>query len=89
MMSRVPAALLFTEQPTLTTGDLAARLQASDDVWAVFRRGRGITVSPTGSAARTRLLEMRDFYAFLLDEMPAVLDRWRAHRSNASVAEKL
>lgn len=127
MTSRVLAALLFTEQPTLTAGDLAVRLQASagaisgavkmlvsvglvervpapgsrrdhyrlrDDAWAVLYTTQneilaglrkaaedGIAVSPTGSAARTRLLEMRDFYAFLLDEMPAVLDRWRAHRS--------
>jgi DNA-binding MarR family transcriptional regulator len=123
MTSRVLAALLFTEQPTLTAGDLAARLQASagaisaavkmlisvglvervpapgsrrehyrlrDDAWAVLYTTQneilaglrqaaedGIAVSPPGSNARSRLVEMRDFYAFLLGEMPALLDRWR------------
>ncbi len=31
---------------------------------------------PDGSLARQRLTQMRDFYTFLLDEIPALLDRW-------------
>ena len=29
-----------------------------------------------GSLARQRLTQMRDFYSFLFDEIPALLDRW-------------
>ncbi len=122
MTSRALAALLFTEQPTMTAGDLAQRLQASagaisgamkmltrvglvervpapgsrrdhyrlrDDAWAVLyttqnqtlaaiRRAAdtGIAAAKPGSPAHDRLTEMRDFYSFLLDEIPALLDRW-------------
>jgi hypothetical protein len=34
-----------------------------------------------GLPGAARLTEMRDFYAFLLDEIPALLDRWAASRS--------
>ena len=37
----------------------------------------GIGATKSGSAARHRLTEMRDFYAFLLDEIPDLLDHWR------------
>ncbi|MBO0676959.1 MarR family transcriptional regulator [Mycolicibacterium sp. S2-37] len=127
MTSRVLAALLFTEQPTMTAGDLADRLGASagaisgalkmltsvglaervpapgsrrdhyrlrDDAWAVLYttqndilegiRGAaetGIAATVPGSAARRRLTEMRDFYTFMLAELPAVIERWRQRRA--------
>lgn len=59
---------------TLYTGHnqtIAAFLQAADDA---------ITATGGAGPARDRLVEMRDFYAFLLDEIPAVLERWRASR---------
>ena len=37
----------------------------------------GIEATADDSLARHRLTQMRDFYAFLLDEIPALLDRWR------------
>ena len=37
----------------------------------------GIEATKSDSAARHRLTQMRDFYDFLLDEIPALLDRWR------------
>jgi DNA-binding MarR family transcriptional regulator len=123
MTARVLAALLFTEQPSMTMGDLADRLRAStgavsgaikmlssvglvertpapgsrrehyrlrDDAWAVLytnqneviaamRRAAetGIAATAGDSIAGRRLAEMRDFYDFLLAEIPAVLDRWR------------
>ncbi|UXA20021.1 GbsR/MarR family transcriptional regulator [Mycobacterium sp. SMC-4] len=126
MMARVLAALLFTEQPTMTMGELAEQLQASagavsgalkmltsvglvervpvptsrrdhyrlrDDAWAVlytnqneviaaFREAAdvGVAVSGPDSVAGRRLAEMREFYDFLLAEIPPVLDRWRAER---------
>ena len=122
MTARVLATLLFTEQPTMTMGELADRLQASsggisgalkmltsvglaervpapssrrdhyrlrDNAWAVLFTNQNVTISAmqaaadagisaTGpnSLARQRLTQMRDFYSFLLREIPALLDRW-------------
>ena len=63
-----------------------------DDAWAVLYTNQnavisamqaaadsGIAATSNGSLARRRLTQMRDFYAFLLDEIPAVLDRWHHH----------
>jgi hypothetical protein len=36
----------------------------------------GIATTEAGGLARQRLVQMRDFYTFLLDEIPALLDRW-------------
>jgi DNA-binding transcriptional regulator GbsR (MarR family) len=123
MTSRVLATLLFTEQPTMTMGELADRLQASagaisgaikmlmsvglvervpapasrrdhyrlrDNAWAVLytnqnevlaamRKAAEAGVGATGSdsLAGQRLIQMRDFYDFLLGEIPALLERWR------------
>jgi DNA-binding transcriptional regulator GbsR (MarR family) len=122
MTARVLAALLFTEQPTMTMGELADRLQASsgaisgaikmltpvglvervpapgsrrdhyrlrDNAWAVQYTNQnevtaavikaaeaGIATTEPGSLARQRLTQMRDFYNFLMEEIPALLDRW-------------
>jgi DNA-binding transcriptional regulator GbsR (MarR family) len=122
MTARVLAALLFTEQPTMTAGELAERLHASsgaisgavkmltsvglvervpapasrrdhyrlrDDAWAIQYTNQnevtsavlkaaeaGIAATEDGSLARQRLTEMRDFYNFLFEEIPALLDHW-------------
>ena len=122
MTARVLATLLFSEQPSMTMGELAERLDASsgaisgaikmltsvglaervpvpgsrrdhfrlrDDAWAVMYTNQNAVISAMQSAAEAgivatgydslagrRLTEMRDFYAFLLDEIPALLDRW-------------
>jgi DNA-binding transcriptional regulator GbsR (MarR family) len=124
MTARVLAALLFTETPTMTAGELGERLQASpgaisgavkmltsvgivervpapgsrrdhyrlrDNAWAVQYTNQnevttavikaaeaGIATTEDGSLARERLTQMRDFYEFLLSEIPALLDRWYA-----------
>ncbi len=129
MTARVLAALLFTEQPSMTMGELAERLDASSgaisgaikmltsvglaervpvpasrrdhyrlrgDAWAVLYTNQnavisamqaaaedGIAATGSDSLAGRRLTEMRDFYAFLLDEIPALLDRWH-NRSTTS-----
>jgi DNA-binding transcriptional regulator GbsR (MarR family) len=36
----------------------------------------GIAAAERGSLADQRLTEMRDFYHFLLEEIPALLERW-------------
>ena len=132
MTARALATLLFTEQPTMTMGELAERLEASsgaisgaikmltsvglvervpvpasrrdhyrlrDDAWAVLYTNQnavisamqaaadvGIAATGHDSLAGRRLTEMRDFYAFLLDEIPALLDRW--HQLSATPAPK-
>jgi DNA-binding transcriptional regulator GbsR (MarR family) len=131
MTARVLAALLFTEQPATTAGDLAEQLRASsgaisgaikmltsvglvervpapasrrdhyrlrDNAWAVQYTNQnevtvavlkaaeaGIADTADGSLARQRLSQMRDFYTFLMDEIPALLDRWyqRSARTDA------
>lgn len=122
MTARVLATLLFIEQPTMTMGGLAERLQASsgaisgalkmltsvglaervpvpasrrdhyrlrDDAWAVLFTSQNVTITAMQSAAdagieattsdslaHQRLTQMRDFYTFLLAEIPALLERW-------------
>jgi DNA-binding transcriptional regulator GbsR (MarR family) len=122
MTARVLAALLFTDQPTITAGELGERLQASsgaisgavntltsvglvervpapasrrdhyrlrDNAWAIQYTNQnevttavlkaaeaGIATTKDGSPARQRLTQMRDFYNFLMEEIPALLDRW-------------
>ena len=134
MTARVLAALLFTEQPTMTMGDLAERLQASsgaisgalkmltsvglvervpapasrrdhyrlrDNAWAVLYTNQneatrrdanaaeaGIAATDDGSLARQRLTQMRDFYDFLLEEIPALLDRWYQQSASAAPSVK-
>ena len=126
MTARVLAALLFTEQPTMTMAELADQLQASsgaisgatkmltsvglaervpapasrrdhyrlrDDAWALLFTNQNAVISAMLAAAETgiaaaghsspagrRLTQMRDFYAFLLSEIPALLNRWH-HQS--------
>jgi DNA-binding MarR family transcriptional regulator len=61
-----------------------------DDAWAVlFTRQNetigamqsaadaGLSVTSSKSAAGQRLIQMRDFYDFLMAELPALLDRWQ------------
>lgn len=127
MTARVLAALLFSEQPSVTMVELADDLHASagsisgalktltsvglaervpaptsrrdhfrlrPDAWAMLYTGQnettaalldaadaGIVATDMSSPARARLTEMRDFYAFLMAEIPAVLERWHARRS--------
>ncbi|WP_099041673.1 GbsR/MarR family transcriptional regulator [Mycobacterium neglectum] len=67
-----------------------------DDAWAVQYTNQnevttavltaaeaGIAATPDGSLPHQRLTQMRDFYAFLLDEIPALLDRWRQRSTSA------
>lgn len=48
----------------------------------------GLAVVPAGGPAAARLGEMRDFYAFLAGEMPALLARWRARGMPAAGASE-
>ena len=126
MTARVLSTLLFTEQSSMTMGELAERLEASsgaisgairmltsvglaervpvpasrrdhyrlrDNAWALLYTSQNAVLAPMlataeagiaaaghDSLAGHRLTQMRDFYSFLLDEIPALLDRW--HRQS-------
>jgi DNA-binding transcriptional regulator GbsR (MarR family) len=126
MTARVLASLLFTEDATMTAGELALRLRAStgaisgavkmlmsvglvervpapgsrrdhyrlrDDAWAVLYTNQnevlaamqkaaeaGVAATASKSLARQRLNQMREFYDFILAEMPSLLDRWNRRR---------
>ncbi|MEB3030943.1 GbsR/MarR family transcriptional regulator [[Mycobacterium] nativiensis] len=61
-----------------------------DDAWAVLFTNQNVTIAAMQDAAAAgiaatggdhpahhRLTQMRDFYTFLLAEIPALLERWR------------
>lgn len=127
MTARVLAALIFTNRPSVTMGELSELLRASagtvsDAIKALgsvglvervpapgSRRGhyrlpagawasmhsqqnavlgavleaaeKGLTEAAPGGAAQQRLLEMRDFYAFLMRELPQLIERWQTERN--------
>jgi DNA-binding transcriptional regulator GbsR (MarR family) len=56
-------AVLYTNQNEVTV----AVLKAAE---------AGIAATDEGSLAHDRLTQMRDFYTFLMEEIPALLDRW-------------
>ncbi|MEV6981559.1 MarR family transcriptional regulator [Sphaerisporangium sp. NPDC051017] len=61
-------AILFTGQNTV----VQAMLQAAET---------GIAATTPGGPAHRRLGDMRDFYTFLLGELPALLQRWHQQRA--------
>ncbi|MBN6041211.1 GbsR/MarR family transcriptional regulator [Amycolatopsis sp. 195334CR] len=126
MTARVLSVLLFTEQESITAGEIAERLSAStgtvstalkslgdaglvervpapgsrrehyrcpDDAWArlmsaqnttvqamLHAAEQGIAAAGADSVAGRRLANMHDFYTHLMQELPAVIDRWRKGR---------
>jgi DNA-binding transcriptional ArsR family regulator len=45
----------------------------------------GIAASGPNSVASRRLEYMRDFYAFMVRELPALVDRWQQHHSGRQI----
>ncbi|ULN51096.1 MarR family transcriptional regulator [Mycolicibacterium goodii] len=64
-------AILFTSQ-----NETIAAMQAA--------AGAGIAATSARGPAFERLTQMRDFYTFLLAELPAVLERWNQQISDRS-----
>ncbi|WP_199565847.1 hypothetical protein [Spongiactinospora rosea] len=46
----------------------------------------GIEVTRIGDPAHERLSRMRDFYQFLLAELPGLLHRWQQHQRSGRTA---
>jgi hypothetical protein len=40
----------------------------------------GLAIAGVDSPARRRLAEMRDFYRYMLERMPALIEEWRSAR---------
>ena len=64
-------AVLFTSQ-----NETIAAMQAAADT--------GIAAADRTSPAHHRLTQMRDFYAFLMAEIPTLLDRWQQQKAQGS-----
>lgn len=75
-------------------GSRSDHYQLAGDAWAdagVVKRERldalaelaaeGLDVMEPHGPAAERLREMRDFYAFLAEEIPALLERWRSRQA--------
>lgn len=128
MAARVLAAFLFTDEPSLTAGDLGAQLGASagsvsgaikmvmqmgliervpvqgsrrehyrmrDRAWTTLYSRQHAPIDDILSAvakgvdavepgpARERLAYMRDFYEFLLGEVPSLIERFEQRRNES------
>lgn len=75
---------------TPAPGSRRDHFRLRDNAWAVLFTGQnqtlaamqaaaeaGLTVAGTDSVAGRRLTQMRDFYGFLMAEIPALLERWQ------------
>ncbi|MDF2709947.1 MAG: hypothetical protein K0R62_5599 [Nonomuraea muscovyensis] len=78
MAARTLAVFLFTDQDSVTAGEIAARNTAFQAMLQAARTG--IETTAEHDPAHRRLTQMRDFYEFMLGEIPAMLDRWHRHR---------
>ena len=80
-------------EPAPVPGSRRAHYRMRDDAWATMMSGQnamvrvmqdiaeaGVANTPPGGPAARRLERMRDFYAYLFAELPALIERWRAQR---------
>jgi DNA-binding transcriptional regulator GbsR (MarR family) len=77
-------------EPAPVPGSRRAHFRMRDDAWATLMSGQnamvqamreiaeaGVASIPADSPAARRLERMRDFYAYLFAELPALIERWR------------
>ena len=80
-------------------GDRRDHFRLREDAWAVLYTNQnqvlaamqqaaeaGVAGAPSGGLAQHRLTQMRDFYDFLLSEIPALLDRWHEEQKGRGPA---
>jgi DNA-binding transcriptional regulator GbsR (MarR family) len=82
LIERVPVPASRREHYRLREDAWATLMSAQNGmVKAMFQAAdEGIEAAGENSHAARRLTEMRDFYAFMFRELPALIDRWRAER---------
>jgi DNA-binding transcriptional regulator GbsR (MarR family) len=82
-------------EPAPVPGSRRAHFRMRDDAWATMMSSQnamvqvmqeiaeaGVATTPPGSPAARRLERMRDFYAYLFAELPALIERWRAQQDS-------
>ena len=80
-------------EPAPVPGSRRAHFRMRDDAWATMMSSQnemiqvmqeiaeaGIASAPPDSPAARRLERMRDFYAYLFAELPALIERWHEQR---------
>jgi DNA-binding transcriptional regulator GbsR (MarR family) len=80
-------------EPAPVPGSRRAHYRMRDDAWATMMSSQnamvqvmqeiaeaGVSSTPPGSPAARRLERMRDFYAYLFAELPALIERWKEQR---------
>jgi hypothetical protein len=81
-------------EPAAVPGSRREHHRMRDDAWATLMSSQntllalmrdvgdeGLATVPPGGPAARRLRRMRDFYAFVLAELPALLERWEQERA--------
>jgi hypothetical protein len=82
-------------EPAPVPGSRRAHYRMRDDAWATLMTSQnavmgmmqdiaeaGIASIPADSPAAARLRAMRDFYAYLLAELPALIARWQERQDH-------
>jgi DNA-binding transcriptional regulator GbsR (MarR family) len=80
LIERVPAPGSRREHFRFRDGAWAIMMSSQNEVIKTMQEAanEGIEAVGEDSVAGRRLVEMRDFYAYLMAELPAVIDRWHA-----------
>jgi DNA-binding transcriptional regulator GbsR (MarR family) len=78
LVERVPAPASHRDHYRLRDNAWAIQYTNQNEVTSAVLKAAeaGIAATEDGSPARQRLTQMRDFYNFLFEEIPALLDRW-------------
>ena len=78
LVERVPAPASRRDHYRLRDNAWAIQYTNQNEVTSAVLKAAeaGITATEDGSLGRQRLTQMRDFYNFLFEEIPALLDRW-------------
>ena len=82
LIERVPAPGSRREHFRFRDGAWAILMSSQNEMIKVMQEAanEGIEAVSEGSIAGHRLAEMRDFYTYLMTELPAVIDQWHAQR---------
>ncbi|MFI6784588.1 GbsR/MarR family transcriptional regulator [Micromonospora sp. NPDC050276] len=82
LIEKVPAPGSRREHFRFREGAWATLMSEQNQLVKVMREAaeQGIAATGEDSPAGRRLAEMRDFYNYLWQELPALIDRWKAQR---------
>lgn len=82
LIERVPAPGSRRDHYRFRDGAWAILMSSQNEVVKSMQEAAATGIEAVGasSVAGLRLAEMRDFYAYLMAELPAVIDRWHARK---------